>query len=113
MSELTNNLKIEPYKRHAIMCVGKSCGENMPLLKYIKQRIASLGLDQGQDAVRVNRAGCLGVCEQGPIMVVYPEGVWYSDLDEAKVDQIIDEHLKGGQLVQELAFHVQNAGQTG
>jgi len=108
MSEGTNELKIEPYAKHAIMCVGKSCGENMPLLKYIKQRMVEEGLDMGDDAVRVNRAGCLGVCEQGPIMVVYPEGVWYANLDEEKVDEIIDKHLKGGQPIQTLAFHVQS-----
>jgi len=107
MTEAANKLVIEPYKRHAIMCVGKSCGENMPLLKYIKQRMVEVGLDKGINAVRVNRAGCLGVCEQGPIMVVYPEGVWYSDLDEAKVDQIIENHLQQGKPVSELSFHVQ------
>ena len=46
MTEAANKLVIEPYKRHAIMCVGKSCGENMPLLKYIKQRMVEVGLAQ-------------------------------------------------------------------
>lgn len=107
-----NKLNIEPYKRHAIMCVGKSCGENMPLLQYIKTRLVEEGLSSGENAVRVNRAGCLGVCEQGPIMVVYPEGVWYSNLDEAKVDEIIERHLKNGRPVDALAFHVQPASSS-
>ena len=104
-----NDLKIAPYKRHGIMCVGKSCGENMPLLQYIKKRLVEEGLDSGANAVRMNRAGCLGVCEQGPIMVVHPEGVWYANLDEAKVDKIIEAHLKSGKPVDALAFHVQPA----
>ncbi|MDX8397078.1 MAG: NAD(P)H-dependent oxidoreductase subunit E [Mariprofundaceae bacterium] len=101
MSKLT----IEPYKRHAVMCTGKSCGENMPLLKSLKAKVADAGLDVGEDAVRVNRAGCLGVCKQGPIMVVHPEGVWYSDLDEAKLDRIVKEHFKSDKPVKDCAFH--------
>ena len=94
------------YKRHALMCCGKSCGENLPLLKYLKQRVADAGLVSGHpDAVRVNRAGCLGVCDQGPIMVVHPEGVWYCRLDETGMDRIVEEHFKGGKVVEELAFH--------
>ncbi|MDX8388140.1 MAG: NAD(P)H-dependent oxidoreductase subunit E [Ghiorsea sp.] len=112
MVEDVKKLSIKPYKRHAVMCVGKSCGENMPLLKYIKKRLVEEGLDSGDDAVRANRAGCLGVCEQGPIMVVYPEGAWYSDLDEDKVDEIIASHLKAGKPVDALAFHVQPANFT-
>jgi len=90
-----------------MMCVGKSCGENLPLLKYIKQRLVEEGLDAGEDAVRVNRAGCLGVCKQGPIMVVYPEGAWYANLDEAGVDNIIETHLKQGKPVGDLLFNLQ------
>ncbi|RMH61350.1 MAG: ferredoxin [Zetaproteobacteria bacterium] len=94
------------YKRHAIMCCGKSCGENMPLLNYLKERVARAGLIMGdENAVRVNRAGCLGVCQQGPIMVVHPDGVWYCNLDEAKIDRIVEEHFKGGTPVAEYAFY--------
>jgi len=107
MTEMTDKLNIAPYKHHAIMCVGKACGENMPLLQYIKKRMNEEGLAEGEGAVRVNRAGCLGVCEQGPVMVVYPEGVWYANMDEVKVDEIIEKHLKNGKPVDTLAFHVQ------
>ncbi len=95
-----------PYKRHAIMCCGKSCGENLPLLNYLKQRVAKAGLIVGDpDAVRVNRAGCLGVCAQGPIMVVHPDNVWYCHLNEAAIDRIVDEHFKNGNVVEEYAFY--------
>ncbi|MDQ6955801.1 MAG: NAD(P)H-dependent oxidoreductase subunit E [Mariprofundaceae bacterium] len=100
-----NKPKINAYKRHAMMCVGKSCGENMPLLKSLKTKVAAAGLDAGNNAVRVNRAGCLGVCEQGPIMVVHPEGVWYCDLNEEKIDRIIEEHFKHDKPVKEMVFH--------
>ncbi len=100
-----NKPKINAYKRHAMMCVGKSCGENMPLLKSLKAKVAAAGLDAGDHVVRVNRAGCLGVCAQGPIMVVHPEGVWYCDLDESKLDRIVEEHFKNEKPVKAYAFH--------
>jgi len=98
-------LCMEPYQRHALMCCGKSCGEQIPLLKSLKAKVAAAGLDKGIHAVRVNRAGCLGVCKQGPIMVVHPEGVWYSDLDENKLDRIVEEHFKQDKPVKEFSFH--------
>lgn len=95
-----------PYKRHAIMCCGKSCGENLPLLNYLKDRVVEAGLVVGDpDAVRVNRAGCLGVCVEGPVMVVYPEGVWYCNLNESAIDRIIEEHFRGGRVVEAFAFY--------
>ncbi|MDQ6992428.1 MAG: ferredoxin [Mariprofundus sp.] len=101
-----NKPVLAPYKRHVLMCCGKSCGENLPLLNYLKQKVADAGLTMGDpNAVRVNRAGCLGVCCEGPIMVVHPEGVWYCQLDEAAIDRIVDEHLKDGKVVASLAFY--------
>ncbi|NWF36712.1 ferredoxin [Mariprofundus sp. KV] len=95
-----------PYKRHAIMCCGKSCGENLPLLNYLKDQVVAAGLVVGDpDAVRVNRAGCLGVCMEGPVMVVYPEGVWYCNLNQSAIDRIIEEHFRGGRVVEEFAFY--------
>lgn len=108
MPKMLDELTISPYKRHVLMCVGNSCGENMPLLKYLKESVAKAGLAEGENAVRVNRAGCLGVCKQGPIMVVHPEGVWYADLDEAKVDKIVESHFKNNAPVTEWVFHAQS-----
>jgi (2Fe-2S) ferredoxin len=56
----------------------------------------------GEGKVRVNKAGCLDRCEQGPVCVVYPEGVWYTYIDEEDVDEIIDSHVKNGQVVERL-----------
>ena len=52
--------------------------------------------------MRVNNAGCLDRCEEGPVMVVYPEEVWYHYQNEADVDEIISEHLQGGRVVERL-----------
>ncbi|TLS68755.1 ferredoxin [Mariprofundus erugo] len=98
-----------PYRRHAILCCGKSCGENLPLLNYLKKKVADAGLVMGDpDSVRVNRAGCLGICSDGPIMVVHPEGVWYCNLDEAGIDRIVEEHFRQGKVVESLAFYQAN-----
>ena len=52
--------------------------------------------------VRVNKAGCLDRCAAGPVAVVYPEGVWYSYVDTQDIDEIIESHLKNGQVVERL-----------
>jgi (2Fe-2S) ferredoxin len=95
--------EIEPYDYHVMLCCGSKCvpDENRELLNHMKSRLLELGLDR----VRVNRAGCLGVCKEGPIMVVHPDGVWYCHLNRENVDRIIEQHLRDGSVVRELAFH--------
>jgi len=56
----------------------------------------------GADRVRINQAGCLDRCDEGPIIVIYPEEVWYTFIDEHDLDEIIDEHLVGGRIVERL-----------
>lgn len=90
---------LAPYTYHALMCCGNSCGENLPLFNYLKERTAE------NSAVRVNRAGCLDVCMEGPIMVVYPDGVWYCQLNKDAIDRIVDRHFGQGTVVEELAFY--------
>ena len=99
---------IETYRHHVMLCCGKQCEqeEERSLLQYLKQRISEEELERGEGAVRANRAGCLGVCQQGPIMVVHPDGVWYCNLNKGNIDRIIDEHFKQGKIVEELAFHI-------
>jgi (2Fe-2S) ferredoxin len=68
---------------------------------YMKKRIKQESLS-GAGGVRVNQAGCLDRCELGPVIVVYPEGVWYTYLDEEDIDDIIEQHIKQGQPVKRL-----------
>ena len=98
------------YKHHVFFC----CNQRAPgdrtccndkgatrVRDYAKKRIKQLGLNQpGQ--VRINQAGCMERCEQGPCVVVYPQGVWYTYVDEEDIDEIIDRHVVGGEIVERL-----------
>ena len=99
------------YERHLFFCTNdrgedaerpscNQCGSAV-LREYAKARVKKMGL-AGQGKVRVNTSGCLDRCEQGPVCVVYPEGVWYTYIDEVDVDEIIDSHLVKGNQVERL-----------
>ncbi len=97
------------YRRHVFFCVnrrdnGKACcadHDSSRMRDYAKARAKELGI-HGKGGVRINQAGCLDRCEEGPVMVVYPEGVWYSYVDEEDLDEIIEEHLVNGRVVERL-----------
>jgi (2Fe-2S) ferredoxin len=97
------------YKYHVFFCTnqregGEACCEQFnasEIRAYAKSRIKELGLS-GEGGVRINTAGCLDRCELGPVVVVYPEAVWYSYIDREDIDEIINEHLRGGKVVQRL-----------
>ncbi len=71
------------------------------LREYMKARSKELGLT---GRVRVNAAGCLARCSLGPCIVIYPEGVWYTYHDKADVDEILDRHILGGEVVERLVL---------
>jgi (2Fe-2S) ferredoxin len=68
---------------------------------YLKLRIKELGI-AGKDVVRINTAGCLDRCEEGPVIVVYPEATWYTYVDREDLDEILSEHLMNGRVVERL-----------
>jgi (2Fe-2S) ferredoxin len=79
-------------------CNGKGASQ---MRDYAKGRIKALGL-AGEGKVRINQAGCLDRCEEGPCVVVYPDAVWYTYVDKADIDEIIEEHVKNGRVVERL-----------
>ena len=97
------------YKRHVFFCCNqreapeKCCAEaGAPAMqKYAKDRVKALGL-HGHGSVRINKAGCMDRCEEGPVLVVYPDAVWYTYVDRSDVDEIIDRHVVGGEIVERL-----------
>lgn len=97
------------YRYHVFFCTnkrddGSACCANhdaQALRDYAKARIKSLGL-AGAGRVRINNAGCLDRCNEGPVIVVYPEGVWYTYVDKQDIDEIIQKHLIDGEAVDRL-----------
>lgn len=97
------------YKHHIFFCVnnredGSACCQNFDaqtMRDYAKERVKALGL-AGKGGVRVNTAGCLDRCGEGPVIVVYPEAVWYTYVDHEDIDEIIEKHLVQGQVVERL-----------
>jgi (2Fe-2S) ferredoxin len=97
------------YERHIFFCCnqrqnGEACCNDKgasAMRDYAKARVKELGL-AGPGKVRVNQAGCLDRCEEGPCAVVYPDAVWYTYVDRADIDEIIEEHIKNGRVVERL-----------
>jgi len=99
------------YQRHVFFCTNDrglgaerpSCNQcgSAALREYAKARVKELDL-AGPGKVRINSSGCLDRCELGPAIVVYPEGTWYTYIDEEDIDEIIEQHLVCGQVVERL-----------
>lgn len=97
------------YHRHVFFCCnqrepGEACCQDHDadaLREYAKDEVKRLKLS-GRGKVRINRAGCLDRCKEGPVLVVYPEAVWYTYVDRDDIDEIIHEHLQHGRIVERL-----------
>ena len=105
-----NDMSDKPYYEHHVFfcmnmredgrpCCGKQGAPEAQ--QHAKRRIKQMGLN-GHEKVRINQAGCLDRCEEGPVVVVYPQGVWYTYVDSSDIDDIIDSHLVGGKPVERL-----------
>ncbi|MBU6459558.1 MAG: (2Fe-2S) ferredoxin domain-containing protein [Proteobacteria bacterium] len=97
------------FERHVFFCTNQR-DNNEPccalsganrIREYTKARVKELGLS-GQGKIRINSAGCLDRCSEGPTLVIYPEGIWYTYVDESDIDEIIREHLQHGRIVERL-----------
>ncbi len=97
------------YQHHVFFCTnqrdaGEACCANHGARKirdYAKQKLKQLE-KHGAGQVRINLAGCLGRCAEGPVLVIYPEETWYTYIDEEDIDEIIEQHLMNGKVVERL-----------
>jgi (2Fe-2S) ferredoxin len=109
LAKAADTLFIGRYERHVFLCVGEQCctreeGEAAwdALKGELKRR--NLSLAAGPGACYRTKVGCLRVCRDGPVAVVYPEGTWYAGLTADRVPGFVQQHLVDGQPVEELVF---------
>ena len=99
---------MEPYRRHVLVCTGGFCSPDRRG-RELYARLASLlereDLLFGATRVKRGETPCLGVCAEGPIVVVYPEGIWYKAVTPELLERIVVEHLKGDRPVDDAVFH--------
>ena len=105
-----------PYKKHIFVCSNEraadarvSCGEScgLQLVAALKKKLKDRGLNK---AIRAQRAGCFDICEEGPNVVVYPEGVFYGHVTLEDLDELVEEHLVNDRPVKRLQLHFGNYG---
>ncbi len=99
---------MEPYRRHVLVCTGGFCSPERggrALYSLLAELLQREGLLFGPGRVKRGETPCLGVCAGGPILVVYPEGVWYAGVTPALLERIVVEHLKHGREVKEAVFY--------
>ncbi len=99
---------MEPYARHLLLCTGSFCSPDRrgrALYSLLASLLQREGLLFGPTRVKRGETPCLGVCGGGPVLVIYPEGIWYGGVTPELLERIVVEHLKEGRVVEDAVFH--------
>jgi (2Fe-2S) ferredoxin len=102
------------FEKHVFICTsGDWCatkdGDSLAVHAYLKKRVAEAGL---KERIRINHSGCLDQCGNGPMMVIYPENVWYWGVTLDDAQAIFEEHLLGGQPVERMIYRPAKPGKN-
>ena len=100
--------RMDPYSRHVLVCTGGYCSSERrgrAIYAHLAKLLQREGLLYGPGRVKRSEAPCLGVCAGGPIVAVYPDGIWYGGVTPELLERIVLEHLRDGRPVKEAIFH--------
>lgn len=93
------------HVKHVLMCTGPRCTAAAPQVPAMFQQLGEKIDARPGLKVKRTRSHCFAVCKQAPVLVVYPDGVWYHNVNELALERIVAEHLEAGQEVSEYVFH--------
>ena len=111
MDILCMHFTMKPYKLHIFVCHGKNCSAagSERLLELLRNKLDSEGLTAD---IKTSKSGCISVCKETnpkgglcPAIVIYPEGIWYHNVAEADIAEIVEKHIKTGEIVERLLHH--------
>src|SRR5947199_7379099 len=107
LQQVAAKLGIGQYRRHVFLCTGPNCctpETGLAAWETLKKTLKDKGLMAGPDACYRTKVGCLRICQDGPTMVVYPEGTWYHGMTPERIAPFVERHLVEGEPVKEWVF---------
>ncbi len=107
LQQAAEKVGVGKYTRHVLLCTGPTCCSNQQgqaAWETLKLQLKERGLTSGEQQCFRSKVGCLRICEDGPTLVVYPDGTWYSGMTAERIPRLVQEHLVEGRPIHEWIF---------